>query len=287
MIGQIKTKQIKQTAEELTLIIEASKIYRLKNPGTWPASMAVLATQGYIDPSWATSNPWGNAYSYSTAGDIVQVTTIVPSDTTTPLVQITPNAFALGVTSVAVVGQTPSRELAGGNIIKKTGPLADRTMGDHLLMNNNKVTNIGTATLASDGLSATAGDGPFVNLTGDTMTGPLIMQSPAEVDLATFRDRSDPSNYYVQPAGTSQLNRPNIWDMYIRPWGQWVSQLQGSPQYWQCTPSAGGSSACCPTGYTPMSAALNYWGGACQFYSNGSQMCAQCPTPTVSLMCCK
>ncbi len=287
-VGNNIPKYLAKTSGELLQIVDACKLYKQSNNGTWPANIAALQTAGYLDTAWVSNNPWGNPYLLSATGDILQVSTTVPTKYTEGLVKTTPSAYSTAAGVVTVLGQPSAREIAGGysNIIHKTGALTDRTMNDTMDLGGNRITNLGAATNDQDALSLDAADNEFVNLTGDTMTGDLVVQSPGTVYAGTLRDKEN-TTYYVQPSDTDYLNTPSAWDMYIRPWNIWVSQLHGQPQYWQCEAVQGNSSACCPTGYKLLHAGLNYYGNWCEFYQDGESTCARCAVPYVTAMCCK
>lgn len=103
-----------RTTKEISTIQEASKWYYVNNK-TWPASIETLKTAGLLNPSWSSSNPWGNNYATSATGTSFTVTTLVPPTVEGILVRALPGVSTWasgswkGVSSVVPVpGQEAS-----------------------------------------------------------------------------------------------------------------------------------------------------------------------------------
>lgn len=76
--GQMDTARAKRTAIEIKSLLRASLDYRWRN-GTWPASVASLGL-----PSGINTNPWGVAYTLSSSGKTVTVSTTIPAGVKPP-----------------------------------------------------------------------------------------------------------------------------------------------------------------------------------------------------------
>lgn len=76
-IRQAEIAAANKTAKEISTIQEASKWYYVSNKA-WPPSVDTLKSTGFLNPSWAGTNPWGNTYFISSIGTSLTVTTYVP-----------------------------------------------------------------------------------------------------------------------------------------------------------------------------------------------------------------
>jgi type II secretory pathway pseudopilin PulG len=259
VITMLQIHTAEQTAYEMVKLKEAARWYYIDNTA-WPASINTLITSGYAPVGWPGQNPWGNAYQISSVANRLVISTQVPQTAASIVVSNLPASTNNGSGLVTTSTVPPGIEDDRANFLSRSGTVADRTMGDVLSMSTHNISNLATATNASDLLSLSAADARYLPKTGGTMTGNLTVHS--NLVATKVRDSSN-AIYFESPSATGYENLWNANDVWVNSVSKWLSEIltQGAnPGTWNCWKSSG---SCCPTGY-----ALIQLGSA--YYPNGN-----------------
>ena len=101
-INQAFIRASQKTALEIGVIQESARGYYIDTE-TWPHSLAVLQTGGYLSGAWVAKNPWGNDYTINSAPKWFSVSTDVPDNWTTSIAASLPAASVSGQTVTSVI----------------------------------------------------------------------------------------------------------------------------------------------------------------------------------------
>lgn len=125
-IKRIQVKAGEKTALEISAIEQAGLAYYADN-NAWPQNLADLQNAGYLNPSWATNNPWQNPYTISSSAGSFTVSTIVPQEWTGLVARDLPSSSISGtsvISSVPAPGSMLDPSLPAGSIIIWSGTIA-------------------------------------------------------------------------------------------------------------------------------------------------------------------
>lgn len=126
---EIKRVQIKageKTALEMSIIQEAARAYYVVNKA-WPASIGALQSGGYLNASWITNNPWGNAYNSSSTASTFTVSTTMTSEWVNLVARDLPSTTISGSTvssTIPIPGSASNPSIPSGLITMWSGIVA-------------------------------------------------------------------------------------------------------------------------------------------------------------------
>ncbi|HAH20142.1 MAG TPA: hypothetical protein DCL49_04465 [Candidatus Omnitrophica bacterium] len=138
-IKRIQIKAGEKTALEMAVIQEAARAYYVAN-NSWPASLAVLKTEGYLNSSWTTNNPWGNTYSISSSGSTFTVNTNVETEWVNLVSRDLPSATISGnmvSSTIPIPGSATNPSIPAGVILMWSGTIVSIPSGWVLCDGNN------------------------------------------------------------------------------------------------------------------------------------------------------
>lgn len=130
-IKRIQVKAGEKTALEMSGIQQAALSYYAAN-NAWPASLVVLQSAGYLNPSWVTNNPWQNAYTISSNTNVFTVLTTVPQEWTKLVARDLPASSISGTivgSSVSAPGSIQNDSLPIGSIVIWSGTVTSIPIG--------------------------------------------------------------------------------------------------------------------------------------------------------------
>jgi prepilin-type N-terminal cleavage/methylation domain-containing protein len=130
-IRRIQIKAGEKTAQEMSLLQEAARAYFAAN-NAWPVSIQALQSEGYLNPSWVTNNPWQNPYIISPATNSFTVSTSVPQEWVSLVARDLPARVVSANTVSSTVpnpGSTVSEALPQGTIVIWSGSIASIPSG--------------------------------------------------------------------------------------------------------------------------------------------------------------
>lgn len=130
-IKKIQVKAGEKTALEMSVIQQAALSYYAAN-NAWPASIQVLQSAGYLNPSWSANNPWQNAYTISSNNSAFTVSTTVPQEWTSLVARDLPTSSISGTivgSSVPAPGSAQNDSLPIGSIVIWSGTVASIPTG--------------------------------------------------------------------------------------------------------------------------------------------------------------
>lgn len=130
-IKRIQIKAGEKTAAEISVIQQAALAYFTAN-NAWPASLAALQNEGFLNPSWVANNPWQNPYTISSTLNSFTVSTTVPEAWTALVARdlATSSVSGTAVTSsVPSPGSVPEESLPIGAIVMWSGAIASIPSG--------------------------------------------------------------------------------------------------------------------------------------------------------------
>jgi prepilin-type N-terminal cleavage/methylation domain-containing protein len=125
-IKRIQIKAGEKTAQEIAIIEQAGLSYFAAN-SAWPASLTVLKSAGYLNPSWTTNNPWQNPYAISSSASGFTVSTVVPQEWAGLVARDLPASSVSGTTIISSVpspGTLQEDSLPIGSILIWSGTAA-------------------------------------------------------------------------------------------------------------------------------------------------------------------
>ena len=88
---QIRNQAAEKVAREMLAIADAAKSYYVAN-SAWPPGIATLQSTGYLPASWPAQNPFGNAYTITSAATLT-IESTVPSDVASLVARLAPLAL--------------------------------------------------------------------------------------------------------------------------------------------------------------------------------------------------
>ncbi len=269
----------RKAAQEMVFIQDASKRYYNIN-SAWPGSLALLQSSGFLPVNHPISNPWGNAYTLSTSGANLVVTTTVPSKYSSSLSAILPSPTVSG-SAVNSTVPPPGQEPLYNKYMHKAGDLNTRTMEGNLVMGGNQINNVSDGVDPTDATTLKQARQKYVQVSGDTMTGSL---SAPEIDASSFIDANN-NAYAINPEGSggeTNVNDVNLQDVFLRKLGWWATQGSdiGNPAGWECYARPLQVNGCCDPGYITLILTGD-------ITTNYTLVDAQCTTGTTSAICCR
>lgn len=103
---QVRNQAAEKVAREMLAMADAAKSYYVAN-SAWPASISTLQTAGYLPSGWSATNPFGNAYTISSATTLTVASTVA-SDVASAVSRLVPlGTHTVVVGGVSVAGTWP------------------------------------------------------------------------------------------------------------------------------------------------------------------------------------
>ena len=127
-IKRIQIKAGEKTAREISAIEEAALAYYVTN-NAWPSNIQALQSNGYLNPSWVTNNPWQNPYAVSSTQNSFTVSTTVPNEWTSLVARDLPTSSILQNSVTSTVPSPGSGTFPTGTIVMWSGTIASIPTG--------------------------------------------------------------------------------------------------------------------------------------------------------------
>lgn len=86
--SQVRTQAAETVAREMLAVADAAKSYYVAN-AAWPASLGALQSAGSLPSGWSAQNPFGQAYTITSATTLT-VQTTVPTDVAPAVARLAP-----------------------------------------------------------------------------------------------------------------------------------------------------------------------------------------------------
>jgi prepilin-type N-terminal cleavage/methylation domain-containing protein len=195
-IKRVQVKAGEKTAQEMSVIQQAALSYYVAN-NAWPVSIQVLQSEGYLNPSWNTVNPWQNAYTISSNAASFTVSTSVPEEWTALVARDLPTSSMAGTivsSSVPAPGSMPDDSLAVGSIIMWSGSIASIPSGWQLCDGTNGTPDLRGRFI----LGVSSGENP--GATGGSSTHTHSGTVGASSQMIWIDDNSGGTDYWGSPS---------------------------------------------------------------------------------------